>query len=320
MPRLLSIVIPLYNEELVIEQLQSRLVSLMDGLDMQAEVILVNDGSRDATAQKARRICQGDQRFKLIGLSRNFGHQLAITAGIERAAGDAVVVMDADLQDPPEVILEMLEKWKQGYAVVYGVRRKREGERFFKVFTAAVFYRLLRRLTDIEVSVDAGDFRLMDRRVVDQLNRMRERFRFLRGMVSWVGFPQCNVEYVRAERFAGTTKFPFRKMLRFALDGIFSFSQVPLRLASILGFLCSTLSFAMVVYGVVVKLFFRQQAVPGWASIFVAVLFIGGVQLICIGILGEYLGRIYDETKRRPLYITEEELNLDRETGFARPD
>lgn len=311
MEPMLSIVVPLYNEEAVLDALHQRLLALMSTLGLPVEVVMVNDGSRDGTLAKARAICAGDARFKLISLSRNFGHQLAITAGIDRACGDAVVVMDADLQDPPEVIPEMVERWKQGFSVVYAVRSKREGESVFKLATAKLFYRVLRRLTDVEVNVDTGDFRLMDRKVVEQLKRMRERFRFVRGMVSWVGFSQCRVEYVRAERFAGTTKYPFRKMLRFALDGIFSFSQVPLRVSSVLGLLASGVSFAFMVYGVVIRSFFAERAVPGWASIFVAIVFLGGVQLITIGILGEYLGRIYDEIKRRPLYITEEEVNFE---------
>ena len=310
MDPLVSIVIPLFNEEPVVDTLYARLMQVIDGHRLRAEVVLVNDGSTDGTMDKVRRICERDDRVRVLGFSRNFGHQMAITAGIERAAGDVVVVMDADLQDPPEVIPEMLRKWREGYAVVHAVRTARKGESYPKRATAALFYRLLRRLTDVEISVDAGDFRLMDRKVVDQLTRMPERFRFVRGMVSWVGFRQGSVGYVREDRVAGETKYPWRKMVRFALDGIFSFSQVPLRLSSALGFLSSGLAFLFMIYGLVVRAFFPAHAVTGWASIFVALLFLGGVQLISVGILGEYLGRIYDEVKRRPLYIADEEINF----------
>ncbi len=308
---LLSIVVPLYNEELVIDELYDRLTAMIADADLRCEIVMVNDGSRDRTLEKAREICQLDDRFKLLSLSRNFGHQMAITAGMDRAIGEAVVVIDADLQDPPEVIPRMVEKWLAGNDVVYGVRTKREGEGFFKRVTAALFYRLLRPATSVDIPVDAGDFRLMDRRVVDQLLAMRERFRFVRGMVSWIGFTQCKVEYERAQRFAGETKYPLHKMIRFALDGMLSFSHVPLKLSSTLGFCASMLSFVFLVYGIVIRFFFPERAIAGWASVFVAVLFLGGVQLICIGILGEYLGRMYDEVKRRPLYISQEEINFE---------
>lgn len=307
---LISIVIPLYNEELVLDALYERLRRVMAEAQLRCEVVLVNDGSRDRTREKARQLCYQDSRFKLISFSRNFGHQMAITAGMDKASGDAVVVIDADLQDPPEVIPRMVEKWLEGYQVVYGVRAKREGETFFKRFTAALFYRLLKRATSVEIPVDTGDFRLVDRRVVEELSKMRERSRFVRGMISWIGFSQCKVEYVRAQRFAGETKYPLPKMLKFAVDGLLSFSHVPLKLSSTMGFLTSGLSFALIVYGIVIRLVFPERAIAGWASVFVAVLFLGGIQLICIGILGEYLGRVHDEMKRRPLYICDEELNL----------
>ena len=308
---LLSIVVPLYNEELVLDALQARLTRVLDHAGLRWEIVMVNDGSTDRTLEKARRLCHLDGRFKLVSFSRNFGHQIAITAGMDKAAGDAVVIIDADLQDPPEVIPRMVEKWVEGFDVVYGVRTKREGESVFKRLTAAMFYRILRRATSVDIPVDTGDFRLMDRRVVNQLLAMRERFRFVRGMVSWVGFRQCKVEYERAARFAGETKYPLPKMLRFAVDGMLSFSHVPLKLSSMMGFCASALSFIFLTYGIAIRLFFPERAIAGWASVFVAVLFLGGVQLICIGILGEYLGRMYDEVKRRPLYISEEEINLD---------
>ena len=308
---LLSIVVPLYNEELVLDALQARLTRVLDHAGLRWEIVMVNDGSTDRTLEKARRLCHVDGRFKLVSFSRNFGHQIAITAGMDKAAGDAVVIIDADLQDPPEVIPRMVEKWVEGFDVVYGVRTKREGESAFKRLTAAMFYRILRRATSVDIPVDTGDFRLMDRRVVNQLLAMRERFRFVRGMVSWVGFRQCKVEYERAARFAGETKYPLPKMLRFAVDGMLSFSHVPLKLSSMMGFCASALSFVFLTYGIAIRVFFPERAIAGWASVFVAVLFLGGVQLICIGILGEYLGRMYDEVKRRPLYISEEEINLD---------
>ena len=313
---LLSIVVPLYNEELVLHELYERLTAMIERAQLRCEVIMVNDGSRDGTMEIARRICRMDARFKLIGLSRNFGHQMAVTAGLDNASGDAVVIIDADLQDPPEVIPEMVEKWQAGNDVVYGVRSRRAGETLFKRVSASLFYRLLRRATNVDIPVDTGDFRLMDRAVVDQLRDMRERFRFLRGMVSWVGFRQTKVEYERAARFAGETKYPLPKMLRFAIDGMLSFSHVPLKFASMFGFLASAIAFLALAYGIVIRFFFPERAIAGWASVFVAVLFIGGVQLICIGILGEYLGRMYDEVKRRPLYIAQELLNF--ETGRRR--
>jgi polyisoprenyl-phosphate glycosyltransferase len=308
----LSVVVPLYNEDLVIGELYSRLTRVLESGGLEYEIIMVNDGSRDATLQKARAICTADGRVKLISFSRNFGHQIAITAGIDKAAGDAVVLIDADLQDPPEVILEMVAKWRQGYQVVYGVRRERKGESRFKTLTAAMFYRFLRVMTSVSIPLDAGDFRLMDRKVVDQLKTMRERARFVRGMVSWVGFTQGEVEYVRDRRYAGTTKYPFRKMLTFAVDGMLSFSQLPLKLASAFGFLSASLSFVFMLYGLAIRVYYPEQAVPGWASIFVAILFLGGVQLICIGILGEYLGRIHEEIKGRPIYICDEEINFEK--------
>jgi dolichol-phosphate mannosyltransferase len=311
MESLITIVVPLFNEELVIEQMYQRVTEVMAGIGLGYEVILINDGSRDKTLQIARRLCTQDPHVKLISFSRNFGHQAALTAGLDMARGDAVVIIDADLQDPPEIIPQMVEKWKDGFDVVYGTRVKREGETWVKKWTAAGFYWLLRKLTAVDIPPDTGDFRLLDRAVVNALNRMREKNRFLRGMVSWVGFRQCRLEYVRRERFAGETKYPLKKMVRFALDGILSFSQIPLKVSSVFGFLCSLLSFCLIIYGLVEKFFYAQSVIRGWLSTFVAILFLGGVQLICIGILGEYLGRIYDEIKNRPLYVCDELINID---------
>jgi polyisoprenyl-phosphate glycosyltransferase len=312
MSTLLSVVVPLYNEEQVIDELYSRLTHVLEGGGLDYEIILVNDGSHDETLIRAKAVCAADRRVKLISFSRNFGHQIAITAGMDKAVGAAVVVIDADLQDPPEVIMDMVATWKQGFDVVYGVRKKREGETLFKTLSASLFYRTMKRITSINIPVDAGDFRLMDRKVVDQLKNMRERSRYIRGMVSWVGFKQGQVEYVREKRFAGNTKYPFKRMVKFALDGMLSFSQIPLKVSSAFGFLSAGLSFFFMIYGLIIRSFYPEQAVPGWASLFVAILFLGGVQLICIGILGEYLGRINEEIKGRPIYICEEELNFDR--------
>lgn len=308
----LSVVVPLYNEELVIGEMYSRLSRVLKSCVDSYEIILVNDGSKDRTRQLAAEICNKDRAVKLINFSRNFGHQLAITAGMDRCIGDCVVVIDADLQDPPEVIPQMLEKWRnEGCQVVYGVRAKRNGESWFKRATAKMFYRTLKRMTAVEIPVDTGDFRLMDRRVLSEFLKMREQARFVRGMVSWVGFKQGHVLFEREERFAGETKYPFKKMVKFAVDGILSFSHMPLKAASAFGFLSAGISFFFMIYGLIAKSFFPEYVVPGWASIFSAILFLGGVQLICLGILGEYIGRIYEEVKKRPLYVVQDEINFE---------
>jgi polyisoprenyl-phosphate glycosyltransferase len=309
----ISVIVPLYNEELVIGEMYKKLSEVMRGTGLPYEIVMVNDGSGDRTMELAREICAADPNIKLIDFSRNFGHQFAITAGMDRSSGKAVVVIDADLQDPPEVIPEMIRKWQEGYHVVYGVRDKREGESWFKLLTASAFYRILKRMTSVNIPVDTGDFRLVDRQALNVFNNMRERARFVRGMVSWVGFKQTEVRYVRHERFAGETKYPFSKMLKFAIDGLLAFSQVPLRLASGLGLISSLVSFVFIVYGLVMKYLYPEQVIPGWSSLFSAVLFIGGIQLICLGVLGEYIGRIYEEIKQRPLYIIQEEVNFPDE-------
>lgn len=310
----LSVVVPLYNEELVARKMYERLTNVLESNQLDYELVVINDGSQDGTLRILKQLCQIDNRVKLISFSRNFGHQVAITAGMEKASGQVVVIIDADLQDPPEVIIKMIDKWREGYQVVYGVRKKRKGESHLKLATAAMFYRILRKMTPLDIPVDTGDFRLMDRKVVEQLTRMRERSRFVRGMVSWVGFKQGKVEYSREKRLGGETKYPFNKMLNFAVDGILSFSQVPLRFSSAFGLLCSAISFALLIYGLLAKYLYPETTIPGWTSIFVAILFIGGVQLMCIGILGEYIGRMYEEIKSRPLYIIEEESNFDTDT------
>lgn len=304
---LLSIVVPLYNEAENVGPLLERVGNVVDRVqaELDYEILLVNDGSSDTTAAAVRREMQRRAHVTLVNLSRNFGHQLAATAGLELARGDAVVLMDGDLQDPPELIEAFLRKWRDGYDVVYAVRRERRGESRFKVLTASAFYRIIKRLTKIEIPMDAGDFRLMSRRVVDALRRSPERNRFLRGMVSWVGYNQTAIEYDRDVRYSGMTKYPLGKMIRFAMDGITSFSDIPLRFASYFGFTVSAIAFVYALVVIAFKLFsLRPPAyTPGWASTIVAVLFLGGVQLMSLGILGEYLGRVYDEVKGRPLYL-----------------
>lgn len=311
---LVSVVVPCYNEEPVIRETHSRLVSVLEQLGRdEFEILYVNDGSRDRTLEILEELQKGDERIRVLSFSRNFGHQIAVTAGLDNAEGDAVVLIDADLQDPPAVILEMVERWRDGYHVVYGMRTDRPGETRFKLWTAKMFYRLLNRLSDVEIPLDVGDFRLMDRRVVDVMQAMPERDRYLRGMVSWVGFRQIAVMYRREPRFAGESKYPLFKMLKFATDGIISFSIVPLRLAVWAGVFAIFMAFAGIVYALIVRLYFSETHwVRGWTSTFVAILFLGGVQLIFLGFIGEYIGRIYGEVKRRPLYILQERLGFEK--------
>jgi polyisoprenyl-phosphate glycosyltransferase len=304
-----SVVVPAHNEEGVIEELAARLGEVMDMLDGDAEAILVDDGSRDRTYELMLGVARTDPRFRVIRLSRNFGHQTALTAGVDFSSGDAVIVLDADLQDPPEVILELVARWREGYDVVYAVRDIREGEMRFKRATAAAFYRAFNRISEVKVPVDVGDFRLVDRRVLDVFARMRESNRFVRGMFSWIGLRQTGVLYRRHERFAGETKYPLRKMLRFAATGVISFSSAPLRAALSLGFFVSFVSFALGIWSLIVKVtgFYN---VPGWTSIVVVTTFIGGIQLIVLGVIGEYIGDIHAEVKRRPLYVISELENF----------
>ena len=306
----MSVVVPLYNEELVIEEMHKRLTAVLDKAGFEYEILMINDGSKDRTVELAKRICKADRRTKLISFSRNFGHQIAITAGMDRSDGQVIVIIDADLQDPPEVILDMVEKWKQGYQVVFGTRAKRRGEGIFKLATANIFYRFLKKITNVEIPVDTGDFRLMDAKVVSQLKVMKEKNRFVRGMVSWVGFRQAKVEYIREERFAGETKYPLTKMVKFALDGIFSFSQIPLKIATSFGLMCSVISFVYLLYALGLKIFFQGKHIQDWHYILIAIGFLVGIQLMTIGILGEYIGRIYEETKNRPIYVVDEEINF----------
>jgi glycosyltransferase involved in cell wall biosynthesis len=314
MPRpTLSLVIPIYNEELVIPELDRRLKAVLGSwadLVESWEVVFINDGSKDDSLNQLRAMAAAEPRYKVLSFARNFGHQMAITAGMDRAEGDAVVVMDADLQDPPEVVRDMITLWRQGYDVVYGVRRKRAGETLFKKLTAAAFYRLLRAmLGGISIPVDAGDFRLLSRPVVMAMRALKERHRFVRGMVAWVGFKQTATYYDREARFAGETKYPLSKMLRFAIDGITSFSTVPLRFATWLGVLAGLSAVVIALWAIYIKLFVTG-VVQGWTTIMILVALGTSAQLLMIGVLGEYVGRIYEEVKRRPLYLIGEEINL----------
>jgi polyisoprenyl-phosphate glycosyltransferase len=306
-----SIVAPCYNEEGNLYELHRRIKEVMEQTGEPWELVLINDGSVDRTPMLMRELHTIDSRVHYIDFARNFGHQVAVTAGMDYAQGDAIILIDADLQDPPELILEMIKKWREGYKVVYAVRTERKGETWFKLFTAKLFYRLIYRITDVNIPRDTGDFRLMDRQVVDTMKQMRERHRFIRGMTSWVGFPQAGVYYVREERFAGETNYPLRKMLKFASDAITSFSYAPLQLATYLGFIVAGLS-GLGMLGVIMARLFGNQAFFGQATTLVMVLFLGGIQLISLGIIGEYLGRIYDEVKGRPLYVVNEVVGFEK--------
>jgi glycosyltransferase involved in cell wall biosynthesis len=302
-----SIVAPVYNEEDGLVEFYRRTSAVMDSLDGPAELVLIFDGSRDRSPEIGRELQASDPRVRLIEFSRNFGHQIAITAGIDQAEGDAVIIIDSDLQDPPEVIPQLIAKWKEGYEVVYAQRAKREGETWFKLVTAAVFYRLIQRLASIDIPADTGDFRLLDRRAVLAMRRLREHHRFMRGLAVWVGYKQTGVRYVRNERFAGETQYPLRRMLKFAGDAITSFSYVPLQLATTAGFFVSGLALVAIPVVILLRAINQNDFFGGQATTLIAVLFLGGVQLIFLGILGEYLGRIYDEVKNRPLYLTKDE-------------
>lgn len=302
---LVSIVIPIYFEEQVVRELYNRLKQVLAdiGSHYRYEIIFVNDGSKDRSLKILHELHLKDSTVRIIDFSRNFGHQIAITAGIDNAAGDAVIVMDGDLQDPPEVIIDMIAKWEEGYKVVYGVRSVRKGDSTFKLVTAKLFYIIINKLSDVKLPLDAGDFRLMDRVVVNALTSMREQNRYIRGMVSWVGFPQCGLHYERDARYAGKTKYTLKKMIKFALDGIISFSDKPLHYSNQFGLLITTLSFLLALWVIINKIIHPSLSIQGWTSILVVILFLGGIQLISVGILGEYIGRLMREIKDRPLYI-----------------
>ena len=305
-----TIIAPIYNEIDNISLLYTRISEVMAQTGEPWEFVMVDDGSSDGSTEAILELKAQDEKIKPVIFARNFGHQIAVTAGLDYSKGEAVIIIDADLQDPPEVILDLIQKWKEGFEVVYAVRSKRVGETWFKLFTASAFYRLIQRITDVNIPMDTGDFRLLDRKVVQVLNGMREKHRFLRGMSVWVGFKQTGVEYERAERFAGETKYPLKKMIRFASDAITGFSYFPLQLAMYLGFISTGISIISILVVIVLRLA-GSQAFFGQATTLIAVLFLGGVQLISIGLLGEYIGRLYDEAKGRPLYITRENMEVE---------
>jgi dolichol-phosphate mannosyltransferase len=309
-----SIVAPIYNEEGNIAELYRRISAIMSGVGAAWELVLVDDGSKDESPRLLAELYEAHPDIvRVIRFARNFGHQIAVTAGMHYSSGEAVILIDADLQDPPEIILEMVQRWREGYEVVYAVRSNREGESWFKRTTASLFYRILYRITDVSIPLDTGDFRLMDRRVVDAVDSMEEHHRFLRGMVSWVGFKQIGIEYERSQRHSGSTKYPISKMIRLAWDGVTGFSYVPLQLATYLGFIIAAMTTLAILVVIYLRAFTNTKPFEGQATTLVMVLFLGGVQLICLGIIGEYLGRIYNEVRGRPLYIVREVLGVSKQ-------
>ena len=308
-----SIIVPIYNEQEVLPETNRRLTDVFKNLGEPYELIYINDGSRDNSLALIKGICDNDKNVRLISFSRNFGHMAAITAGMDFARGDAIIVIDADLQDPPEVLPEMIAEWRNGYDVVYGKRTTRKGENAFKKLTARIYYRLLRKLTNVDIPVDTGEFRLIDRKVCDVMKSLTEKNRYIRGLVSWVGFNQKAVEYVREERFAGETKYPLRKMIKLAFDGIASFSYKPLKLATGIGMIMSVCSFIYLLVVIFQRIFSVETVTQGWASTIAAILFSQGIVLMILGIIGEYIGRIFDELKGRPIYIVKEEITDETE-------
>ncbi|EKO51301.1 glycosyltransferase, group 2 family protein [Leptospira kirschneri str. 200803703] len=316
-PPLLSVVIPIYNEEKTIPELTKRLEILKNLLSSKhsfrkedLEILFVNDGSRDESFGVLKKFCSQTQGYKLVNLSRNYGHQTAITAGIDTALGTSVAVMDGDLQDPPEFVCDLYSKLLEGYDVVYAKRKKRQGESWFKLLTAHIFYRILKGITRFDIPIDTGDFRIMSRRVTDVLSSMREQHRYIRGLISWIGFKQIGLEYEREERFEGSTKFSVAKMLKFALDGITSFSSAPLKLSSYLGFFTAFCGAIYALYVIYLKIF-TSETITGWSSMMIVVLILGGIQLLALGMIGEYLSRVNDESKNRPLYVIEDVYSSD---------
>lgn len=314
----ISVVAPAWNEGATLREFVERLIRVLEEEGEPWEIILVDDGSTDGTPDILRQLHRRDPRVKALVFSRNFGHQVAITAGLDFAGGDAVVVMDSDLQDPPEVVFQLVERWRQGYQVVYAQRTTRQGETWFKKITASLFYRLIRRISNVDIPVDTGDFRLLDRRAADAMRSMREQHRYVRGLAAWIGFRSTAVPYARHARHAGETKYPLRRMVRFAVDGITNFSYLPLQLATYAGFVVASVSLLSIVAAVALRLFFGH-ALTGQATTLVSVLFLGGIQLIFLGIIGEYLGRIYDEVKGRPLYVVAENLGAGQDASRPAP-
>jgi dolichol-phosphate mannosyltransferase len=312
-----SIIVPVFNEEEVIQKTYQRLITVMNSTNAPYELLFINDGSKDKTEEILIEIGRNDKKVKLINFSRNFGHQVAISAGMDYAQGEAVVIIDADLQDPPELILDMIEKWMEGYDVIYAKRLSRKGESFFKKQSASLFYRTLRSMTDIDIPLDTGDFRLMDRKVVEEIKGLREKNRFVRGIASWVGFRQTAIEYERDARAAGETKYPLKRMLKLSMDGITSFSYKPLKLASYAGAVLAISGLIYMFYVFYLKIF-TDATVPGWSSLIIIQLFFSSFVLILLGIMGEYIGRIYDETKNRPLYIVRDYYGLEERNTLRR--
>ncbi|MBD3109288.1 glycosyltransferase family 2 protein [Bacillus sp. AGMB 02131] len=313
----ISVVVPMYFEEEVAEECYNRLKSVMLENNIDYEFVFVNDGSTDRTLPILQSFAAIDPAVKIINFARNFGHQTAVTAGIDYATGDAIVIIDADLQDPPEIIPELIAKWKEGYDVVYAKRKKRVGETKFKLLTAKYFYKTLNYLSDIDIPKDTGDFRIIDAKVADVFRQMPERNRFVRGMFSWIGFNQTFIEYERDERFAGETKYPLKKMIKFASDGIIAFSSKPLKLVLLLGSVSVFISFALLIYALFVKIFGFDVA-SGWTSIIVAITFFSGIQMISLGIVGQYIARIYDESKNRPIYVVSTTMNVEKKEAVAK--
>ncbi len=312
---LCSVIVPMYNEEDVIIETHRRLTQVMDSIGESYEIIFINDGSRDNTRSMIHDICNKNKNIKMIDFARNFGHQIAITAGMDYAAGECMVIIDGDLQDPPELIPDMINKWREGYDVVYGKRKSRQGESFFKKITAKAYYRILRGLTNVDIPVDTGDFRLIDRKVSEALKQLPERSRYVRGLMSWVGFKQIAIEFERSERFAGETKYPLKKMLKLAMDGIMSFSYKPLKFASYIGAILSGISFLYLIAVLIQKLFLPETSQSGWTSLIAVSLFFNGIILLMLGIIGEYIGRIYEEAKGRPLYVISQLKNMEGRQG-----
>ncbi len=307
----LSIVVPMYYEQEVAQECYNRITNVCKTIkNYEYEIIFINDGSKDKTLEILEKIASTDKSVKIISFSRNFGHQCAVTAGLKYACGDAIVIIDADLQDPPELIPEMLKLWEQGNEVIYGKRKKRDGESSFKLLTASMFYKTLNALSDVDIPKDTGDFRLVDRKVVDTINSLPEHNKFLRGLFSWVGYKQYAFEYERKERFAGKTKYPLKKMLKLAADGIISFSTKPLKLLGGIGLLSILISFIILIYAILSYIFSWNNITAGWTSIMVAITFFAGIQLLSIWMISEYIGRIYDETKQRPQYIIDKTINI----------